>query len=247
MPANLREAVLLHFRSPFISPLFEMTISSLLLFQIPSLASLSTLSADILVSFTEKVEGIRRELPRHPAAHLPTSLPLCSCILPSLLFLRMNSLCLSKPTSSTTFCIPPPFTYSDTLSQQSSPLLLPQLPLSMASFQSAYKQAVISPIFFLKELAKKNFSCLKKLDSIPPFSYQCFSLLFFITKLLHWLFSLFPTAFLSFSLEPIPTRLVSPPLCQYCLCQGHQWLLLLNPIVNSWFSSYLTHPSIALP
>lgn len=169
MPANLREAVLLHFRSPFISPLFEMTISSLLLFQIPSLASLSTLSADILVSFTEKVEGIRRELPRHPAAHLPTSLPLCSCILPSLLFLRMNSLCLSKPTSSTTLCIPPPFTYSDTLSQQSSPLLLPQLPLSMASFQSAYKQAVISPIFFLKELAKKNFSCLKKLDSIPPF------------------------------------------------------------------------------
>ena len=127
--------------SDCISPVHSLPHSSrwlfsyLQFFQISSPPSSSSFSADVLVSLTEKIEAIRRELPQTPTNTSTHLLHLWSFILPPLLVLWMNSLCAChNPT-------PPPCSVqplSPTQIHSPSNLLLfllrHQLP-SMTSFQ----------------------------------------------------------------------------------------------------------------
>lgn len=194
---------------------------SYLLFWNPSLPSPSSFSLDGFASFTEKIEAIRRELPQ-AAINTSTHLPSSVLMYPSFPPISVNELSVKTQLLHSALDPIPFHLLRSVLPATLSSFFCPNFPLSVASFQTTYKQAVI---FSIKKYLKKNpSSCLKKILILSPLLAPD-SFLSFIVKPLYWLFSLFPITFLLFSLESILIRLIFPPLYQYCLVKVTKSLL----------------------
>lgn len=216
-----------------------MAISHPLLFWISSPPSLPLLC---WCPCTEKkIEAIRGEQPQVPAntACPPTSLHLCAYILLSLLFLWTNHLCVSMLSSSTTLWYHP---LAPTQMHHSSEpllfLLLHQPPSFYGFFPTSIQ--VSSNVFNLKKkiLFENNFCSLKKSWSYLPVPLLAF--LFFsscqtsrlIILIVSCCFSLI-FSWTCFNQTYTPSTPPTMPLSGSPMA-----LLVLSPMVSSWFLSY---------
>lgn len=174
----------------------------------------------------------QHSLPTHP-------LHLCSYILLSLLFLWTNHLCVSRLSSSTTRWYHP---LAPTQMQHSSePLLFLLLhqPLSFYGFFPTSIQAS-SNVFNLKKkiLFEDNFCSLKKSWSYLPFPLLAF-LLFpscQTSRLIILIVSCCFTLIFSWTCFNQICTPSTPPTMP--LSGSPMALLLLNPMLSFWFSSY---------
>lgn len=202
---------------------------------------LSPFSVDVLASFTEKNRSNQRRTTTSTHQHSlpPTPLHLCSYILLSLLFLWTNYLCVSMLSSSTTLWYHP---LAPTWTHHSSEpllfLLLHQPPSFCGFFLTSIQTS--SNVFNLKKkiLFENNFCSLKK-----SWSYLSFPLLAFLffpscqtSRLIILIVSCCFTIIFSWTCFGQTCTPTTPPTMP--LSGSPMALLLLNPMVSFWFSSY---------